>query len=380
MYYALLEGFSTLGPDLREDSNDLAIYRETGEAVLSGQIPYRDFFIEYPPGSIPSFVPPALLSDGRSEYINFFAHEMALVLCASLVLVSLAARRLFGASGWLFPALTFAAGAALLYPVALTRYDPMVTLSLAAAVFFAALGGRYVYLAYASLGLGAAAKLVPALAAFPLAAVRGRFIAGFAVCGAVGVLLFAPALYFGGERFIESFTYHTERGIQLESVWAAALIQFGFVEEVTFGFGAFEVAGSGVELASSLSLPLTAALLLLAGFVMYREHRSGDLDARSFPKYAAIFVLSFMVASKVLSPQYLLWLLPLVPLVGGKVGKVAAGLFVASCLLTTLVFPINYRSLIELSSPGEELLVARNLLLVAMLILLFAKTTAKAKP
>jgi hypothetical protein len=47
---------------LREGSNDLSIYRDAGEAILLGEIPYRDFFIEYPPGSLPAFVPPALFS------------------------------------------------------------------------------------------------------------------------------------------------------------------------------------------------------------------------------------------------------------------------------------------------------------------------------
>ncbi len=377
MYYALMAGFSTLSTNLRENSNDLEIYRETGEAVLNGELPYRDFFIEYPPGSIPAFVPPSLFTDGHFEYIAFFAHEMALVLCASLVLVALAARRLFGAAAWLLPSLTFAAGAALLYPVAVSRYDALVTLSLAAAAFCAALGGRYVYVAYASLSLGAAAKLVPALAAVPLAAVRGKAIPGFALAAGIGILFFAPALYFGGPRFIESFAYHAERGIQIESVWSSVLMQLGLVERMTFGFGANQVAGTGVELASSLSLPATVVLLLLTSFVMYRKYRSGGLAPESFPRHAAAFVLAFMVASKVLSPQYMLWLLPLVPLVGGKVGKGVSGLLIASCLLTTLIYPLHYESLLALASPGKELLAARNLLLVVMLALLLAKTTAK---
>lgn len=379
MYLALFAGFESLGASLREDNNDLGIYHDAGEAILRGELPYRDFFIEYPPGSIPAFVPPAVFADGLFEYIDFFAHEMAVVLFASLVLVALAARRLLGPAGWLLPAVTFAAGAALLYPVALTRYDALVTLSLALAAFCAALGGRWVYLAYASLGFGAAAKLVPALAAFPLAAVRGRAVRGFALAGGIGLLFFAPALLFGGSRFVESFAYHAERGLQVESVWSSALMQLGMVEGITLGFGAFEVAGNGVELASSMSLPVTAMLLLLSGFVMYRERRSGGVPAESFPKYAAAFVLAFMIGSKVLSPQYLLWLLPLVPLAGGGIGASVSVLLLAACLLTTMIYPVYYESLIELRSPGEQLLVARNLLLVAMFALLLAKPAKREK-
>ncbi|MGH3086428.1 MAG: glycosyltransferase 87 family protein [Rubrobacteraceae bacterium] len=379
MYWALMRGFDSLPANLREDSNDLEIYRKSGEAVLRGQIPYRDFFIEYPPGSIPFFVPPALFADGRFEYINLFAQEMALVLISSLVLVALAARRLFGVNAWVLPAITFAAGAALLYPVAVTRYDAVVTLSLALAAFCAALGGRYVYAAYASLGLGAAAKLVPALAALPLALTKNKVVRGLAVSGVVGLLFFIPALVFGGERFIESFAYHAERGLQLESVWASVLIQLGLVDEVEMGFGAYQVEGSGVELMSSLSLPITAALLLFTCFVMYGEYRDGRLDAKSFPRYGAAFVLAFVIGSKVLSPQYMLWLLPLAPLVGGVIGTGVSVILIAACLLTTMVFPIHYEMLIDLRSPAPALLISRNLLLVAIWALLLARTDKKGK-
>ena len=108
---------NSLAPDLREGSNDLGSYHSAGEAILRGEIPYKDFFIEYPPGSLPAFVAPALFSEGKPEFIDFFTSEMALVLVAALVFVSLTARRLGGRLAWPVPALTFTAGALLLYPV-----------------------------------------------------------------------------------------------------------------------------------------------------------------------------------------------------------------------------------------------------------------------
>jgi len=89
------------------------------------------------------------------------------VLVAALVLTALAARRLRGHSAWPVPALAFAASGLFLYPVAVSRYDAIVALTLAVAALCAALGGRYLLLAYASLGFGAAAKLVPGLATPP---------------------------------------------------------------------------------------------------------------------------------------------------------------------------------------------------------------------
>jgi hypothetical protein len=364
-----------LTPDLREGSNDLRIYRESAEAILRGEFPYRDFFIEYPPGSLPFFLPPALLGDGRDSYITLFASEMALCLVAATFLVALAARRMHGAWAWPVPAITVAAGAALLYPVATTRYDSAVALTLALA---AAFGTRRPILAHAALGLGAAAKLVPALAALPLALTRGRAaLPGLAVFSGVLALFFVPSLLLGGEGFIRSFAYHAERGLQVESVASSVLMQFGLVSGITFEYGAFQAQGPGTELAASLSLPVTAVLLLVTAAVAYRAHRRSEPGEEIFPRYAAALILTFMLGSKVLSPQYLLWLLPLVPPAAAPWrGAGLCALLLAACWTTTQVFPYHYGDLLRGHSPGPELLLLRNLLLVllwALLLLLPVK-------
>jgi len=360
LYWQLLVRSAGLPPDLREGSNDLAIYRNAGEAILRGEIPYRDFFIEYPPGSLPTFVPPALLTSDKMGYISLFSSEMALALVAALLLTALAARRIDGA--WILPAATFTAAAIMLYPVAVTRYDAVVALSLATAVLCATLGGRYLSLAYASLGLGAAAKLVPALATLPLATFRRGAARGYAVFLGVLALFFVPALLLAGSGFLVSFAYHANRGLQAESLAASILMKLGWVNEVVFQYGAFEVRGRGVELASSLSLPVTGALLLVTAFFTYREHRRGRFGVQAFPRHAAALILAFMLGSKVLSPQYVIWLLPLVPLGGIGVSAV----FIAACWATTQVFPIHYGDLVNLRSPGPDLLLVRNLLLVLL--------------
>lgn len=387
MYALLLFRFTGLTPGLSENSNDLRIYRETGEAVLRGELPYRDFFIEYPPGSVPAFVPPALFSDSASSYITLFANQMALVLVVALALTALVARRFWGAASWAVPAITFAAAAVLLYPIAVTRYDAVVALTLAVAAACAVRGGRAAtVLAYAALGFGAAAKLVPALAALPLALVRWRSaVSGFAVFFAVVALFFGPAVLLAGGQFADSFAYHAQRGLQVESVGASLLMQLGWIEEIVFEFGAFEARGPGTDFASSISLPVTAALLGLTTLVVYREYRAGHLGAGLFPRYAAALILAFMLGSKVLSPQYMIWLLPLLPLAApGLAGLGVSALFLAACWTTTQIFPIHYTELLSLRSPGPELLLARNVLLAflwaLMLLLPTDKPTEKPSP
>ncbi|HET7272530.1 MAG TPA: glycosyltransferase 87 family protein [Rubrobacter sp.] len=378
MCLGLLSLSAGLAPDLREGSNDLSIYRNAGEGILRGLVPYRDFFIEYPPGSLPAFVPPAVFSADRACYIDIFSAEMAIVLAATLLLTALTARRLHGPHTWLLPAGTFAASGLLLYPVAVTRYDAVVALTLALAALCATLGGRYLILAYASLGVGAAAKLVPALATLPL--VRKGAARGFTIFFAVVALFFAPFLLVGGGGILASFAYQANRGLQVESLAASVLMERGWVHGVAFEYGAFEVRGYGVGLATSLSPLITIILLAVTGFVMYREYRrSGSLGGEAFPRYAAALILAFMLGSKVLSPQYMIWILPLVPLsAGGASGLGVSTLFITACFATTQVFPIHYGDLLEVRYPGPDLLFARNLLLAVLWVLMLLLPNTKS--
>src|SRR3712207_6920413 len=135
----------------------------------------------------------------------------------------------------------------MLYPVAATRYDAVVALALAIAAFCTMLGCRYWLLAYASLGFGAAAKIVPALATVPLALARRGAVRGYLVFLGVLALFFAPALLLGGGGFLQSLAYHADRGLQAESLAASVLMKLGWANEAVFAYGALEVRGRGVE-------------------------------------------------------------------------------------------------------------------------------------
>ncbi len=381
LYWQLTTRLSQELKGLVLESNDVKLYQEAGEALLRGDLPYRDFFIEYPPGGIPAFIPPALFSSELGRFGTIFGAEMSLALVATLVLVALTARKLRSAWAWVVPALTVTVGALLLHPVAVVRFDPVVSLTLAVAVLSTALGGRYRILAYASLGFGAAAKLVPALATVPLAMLKERddtfarwlwkaasgFLAFFVALG----LFFVPAYLLGSERFKESFTYHADRGLQLESLGSAILLKLGWVRDIVFQFGAWEVEGRGAALLSALSLPISGLLLLITAVVMYRDHRTQRFVTAKFPRYAAAFILAFMIGSKVLSPQYMLWLLPLLPLAaGGLWGLGVSGMFLVACWTTTQIFPAYYGELMRLEPEAINLLLLRDLLLVMLWVVM----------
>jgi hypothetical protein len=374
--------FERLPTTKKEGSAGLTIYHHAGKALLRGEIPYRDFFIEYPPGSLLVFVPPAFFSSNKVDYTRLFATEMALLAVAALVLMALAARRLWGSWAPVVPALTFTAAALLLYNLILARFDVVVTLTLALSTLGVALGGRYVLLAYVSLGFGAAAKIVPGLAILPLATLRRGAARGSVAFFTVLVLFFAPPLLLASEGLIKSFTYQAARGLQVESLAASVLLKLGLVSRTTFDYGAIEVRGRGVEFASSLSFPLTSVLLLFTALLMYRAYRVGRLGVEQYPRYAAALILAYMLGSRVLSPQFMLWLLPLVPLVGRRFARISiSAVFLAACGVTRLVL-IHYRDLVYQRFPGPDLLLARNLLLVLLwcLLLFLLDRTSDQRP
>ena len=144
------------------------------------------------------------------------------------------------------------------------------------------------------------------------------------------------------------------------------MIRLGLVNDVELGWGSRQARGLGAELAASLSLPITGVLLLITAFVMYCAHRLGKLGAEQYSRYAAALILAFMLGSKVLSPQYLIWLLPLVPLsFGGRAGVGVSAVFLAAFWTTRQELVQSY-DLVALRSPAPELLFTRNLLLVLL--------------
>jgi hypothetical protein len=79
-------------------------------------------------------------------------------------------------------------------------------------------------------------------------------------------------------------------------------------------------------------------------------------------------VLAFLIGSKVLSPQYVIWLLPLVPLsVVGPWSLGVCAVFLSVCWMTAQIYPYHYLEVMNGRSPGTDILLGRNLLLLLVL-------------
>ena len=74
-----------------------------------------------------------------------------------------------------------------------------------------------------------------------------------------------------------------------------------------------------------------------------------------------------------LSPQFLVWLLPLALVVETGAWAWITGGMGAACVLTRMVYPTRYEELVAFQPGAVTLIVARNLLLVAVTGLLVAQ-------
>src|SRR5262249_19150687 len=145
-------------------------------------------------------------------------------------------------------------------------------------------------------------------------------------------------LRLGGRGVAYSFRYHVERGLGIESLYAGILLLIGRLmgQPVRWSYdhSAIHLTTPWGDQLARLAMPLQIALIL---FVMWRYRRSGLEDR---VRYAGASVLAFLSAGKILSPQFLIWLIPFVTVLGGETGRKARWVYLLACIATTIVYPL----------------------------------------
>jgi hypothetical protein len=361
---------------------DVPHYETFGAKVKDGQVPYHDFYLEYPPGALPVFVAPAVISE--RHYVKTFKLLMA-ALGAATIVGSALILALLDAD---YPRYGVALGTMALAPpllghIYLNRYDPWPALLVTFALL--CLLVPRVRLAAALLALAFTAKIYAA-AALPIAALRiwrtraRELLAAavtFVVVAAVVALPFA-AVAFGGLGF--SFYTQSTRPLQTESLGASLLL----VADRLGLYHTHMTAGKASSIDLKGAIPnavgvLTSLVVIASVLAVAWRYLRGDADReRTLTAFAAA-ISGYVAFFKVFSPQYVTWLVPLVPLVWGRLGRLATSVFVLVMLLTqielygwTPVHGVRGTNLI-VGEPRAWLpwvLLLRNLLLVGVLWLL----------
>jgi hypothetical protein len=361
------------GPTGAASLHDDRIYFDYASKALAGAVPYRDYVVEYPPLAVPVFLVPRLATARFDVYVMLFAVEMLLFDALAVYLVASYTAMHDGLARVPARLLWYTVFLAALYIVAGSRYD----LAPAAVAFAGAVSwfeGRPV-LGAALTAAGTLLKIFPAVVAVPAAVSELK-----ATGSSRGLLVFGAAVAAGGVAWFmlggaASLAYHLERGLQIESTWAGALMLVGKIFGIGLGLRvshvSTELVAPGASLLASLAIPVQAAMLAC---VAWQFRRSG---AQEPLRYAAAAVLAFIVPGKVLSPQYLVWLIPFIAAIGGTGGCRARWYFTGSCAATALQYLMK-APLFSFQLWAIALLNFRNALLAALFVLLLSGNGTRA--
>ncbi|MBI5870538.1 MAG: hypothetical protein HZB44_06225 [Actinobacteria bacterium] len=362
---------------------DTPVYYDYASRIAEGMMPYADFASEYPPVAMLLFSLPRLVSgSGYSWFVIAFEAEMLAFSCGIVWLLSIVAWRQWQSVSKL-------AGTLATYTIFLLCLGSIVELRFDLAAAFLMLASLACFVtdrrlaAWLLLGVGIMTKIVPILIAplFFISLWRRRLfremITGPAVMTLSAFFIALPFLVAAPSGFANAFLYHAERPLQLESSWASPLLLMakfsGYDVRIMNSYGSHNVFASASDALAMLSGPITV-LALLAGYWLYlRRSSSGDpgsWDPALLVRFTAVAIATFIFGGKVFSPQFLIWLLPLIPLIKGRDRGLITGLFAAVLLLTQWEFPGRYWELYLLQKDMVVEVAARNLLLGLVLLLM----------
>jgi hypothetical protein len=352
---------------LAGQGTDLGIHAGYAAQVVAGQLPFRDFFPEYPPLALAFTYLPALFDPSLHWYFPIFRSLCCAVDCG-IWLYLLRLNRDRPAQNLLYVLGTTAVG-----PLLYDRIDlALGGLMLVAVASLLKGRGRAMS---AAVGVGIAFKLIP-LVWVPAAlgsqwraegATRGRRLGrALLLLSVPAILTFDAIAMAGGYHFEKFFDYHARRGIQIESTPAAvemALMRLGAAGDVTLEYGSVNLHTRYEGVLIRASGVLLGLLALGSGVVAARSSVEPGRLALLFGGVLA----GALFLSKVLSPQFFLFLLPVLvvlPAPARPAGAVANWLLILVIVaLTGVIFPWCYQDLIVLRPAAQVLLIARNGLL-----------------
>jgi hypothetical protein len=241
----------------------------------------------------------------------------------------------------------------------------------------------------AVLGVGAMTKLFP-LVAVPVALAwllaRGRrrdAWQGALACAAVMAVIASTALAASPDGALDAVRYHLDRPVQVESSPALVLLGLdtagaGEARSVSV-FRSDGLLHPASDAVTSLFLTAIVALVALlcalaAGGVRGVPHRgargtSSDTDARTLVVASLAACAGFALLGKVLSPQFVIWVLPLGALAFAWRMHALAATVALVAVLTQIEFPAHYFDVVAREPLAIGLVVLRNMALAAVIAL-----------
>lgn len=220
-------------------------------------------------------------------------------------------------------------------------------------------------------------KVWPAAVLVPIVIASRKRVQMVLAGAAVTAVVAAGTWLSGGLPHILDFlTNQGERGMQLEAtfstpwVWLSVFNVGGSEIADNLAINSTEVYGPGASVAALLMQPLLVLAAAGGAALLVWALRKGAEREELFLEGALLMTTSFVVFNKVGSPQFIIWLAPVV--IAGLTHdwqrwKVPAALLMGIAVTTFIIYPLFYTPLIHANPIMAAVLTARNVLLVVLL-------------
>jgi len=354
---------------------DIGLYLADASKLASGLLPYRDFTLEYPPLSLIFFGLPRVITSSDALYTKVFQFELLVFDIIGLVLIFDIARRL-GEAPWkalsIYTLAVLAVG-----PIIIQTFDIIPAVMTLAAIYLFWLEKHNA--SWAVLALGTLTKIYPIVIA-PIFFIiyfknrqfkqmRNGAVTFLAVC----VITILPFIILGSGSILNLVSYHTQRGVQIESTYSAivlVLAKLGLTSVTAgYSFGSLNIVNPTAAVLAKFSTYIMVVSLLIVYWFIYRQVKPGKSQFTRLGAYALLTLATTMATSKILSPQYFVWLIPIFPFICGRWRTPILAIFILIGGLTYDIFPLHYPELQNIQATAVAILVARDILLVLLAVL-----------
>jgi uncharacterized membrane protein len=355
---------------------------------MQGFFPYSEFSAEYPPVAMLLFLLPRVVSgESYNFYVYWFEIEMLLFSCGNILLISYIVWKRWSDIGKLATALgLYSLFTMMIGFIIAARFD-VVASFLILAIVAAAISDRKLT-AWILIGVGIMTKVVPLFVAPLLLIVHYRdkqknwLFIGPVIALAAATTIALPFLAASAEGLARTFLYHAERPLQIESSWSTPILfmQFlGYGVRMFASYGSHNLFSPLAELLATISGPVTLIFICLGYWVFWKRISSAEAlgDKNYFSdqlvRFTALTLIIFIAGGKVLSPQFVIWFLPLMVLIYDPDRNYLLTIFGAILFMTQIEFPFLYGELLGLN-PGMIILVAtRNALIIWLAVTMMRK-------
>jgi len=383
--------------------SDVGLYNEYYGKIYFGMMPYKDFLVEYPPLSVllMFFAGKISTQEIYSFYPQDYFYSLALILFIidniCLVLTIRLAKSYFKFSNNQITYLItlYTVFGLILYRTLYHRLDLIVGVFLLLSLYLFLFEKRGLYLNSIA---GFFYKIIP-IFNLPIAIIinvcnkisnaKDRVIR-ISMVSAILLLVLTILIIIlevaTNYYFIESISIHRDRVIQCESLYASIILLANLFNE-NAQIIEFTRTGWDVEVKNNLVLAFSKyfGFMLLFGFYIYffilSIQKKNKIPREILLEATLIIILLLISFQRVLSPQFFIWLIPIISIwIVKENSKIFLIIFSFLFLSTAIIFPENYFAFVFNQVPAMIILLfIRNITLLILTLYLTIRFLKKYK-